>query len=146
MICNWFMLIIVPMMLRGDVIAETARRRPRSGHAHAVLRATASARSKYRSPALVIGRHRQLGLSVGLILGRNDGEFASAILDGRIPELVVLALLVELDAGADTDVVGNVGGRSEPSPIVEAGLDARIADERARMLGPVPAPRVPLPP
>jgi hypothetical protein len=30
MICNWFMHIIVPMILRGDVIAETARRRPRS--------------------------------------------------------------------------------------------------------------------
>jgi hypothetical protein len=27
MICNWFMLIIVPMILRGGVIAETARRR-----------------------------------------------------------------------------------------------------------------------
>jgi hypothetical protein len=68
-----------------------------------------SARCKYRSPALVIGRHWQLGLCVGLSLGRDDGEFASAILDGRIPELVVLTLLVELDAGADTDVVGNVG-------------------------------------
>jgi hypothetical protein len=41
--------------------------------------------------------------------GRNDRELAGAILDGRTLELVVLTLLVELDAGADTDVVGNVG-------------------------------------
>jgi hypothetical protein len=33
-----------------------------------------SARLKYRSPALVIGRHWQLGLCIGLSLGRNGCE------------------------------------------------------------------------
>jgi hypothetical protein len=35
-------------------------------------------------------------------------KFASAILDGPTLELVVLTLLVELDTGSHTDVVGNV--------------------------------------
>src|ERR1700686_2213387 len=62
-----------------------------------------------RSSALIIGRHRQLGLTLGLSLGRNEDEFTGAILDCSSPELVILTLRVELDARADTDVVGNIG-------------------------------------
>jgi hypothetical protein len=56
---------------------------PEPRHAHCgarfprfcLLRArNLSARLKYRSPALVIGRHWQLGLCIGLSLGRNGCE------------------------------------------------------------------------
>ena len=60
------------------------------------------------SPALFIGRHRQLWLCIGLSLRPNDSKLAGAILDGAILELVVLTFLVELDTGSHTDIVGNV--------------------------------------
>src|SRR5262249_25933159 len=67
------------------------------------------ARIKYHSPALVIRRHRQLRLCVGLSSRRNDREFASTILDGPIFELIILTFLVELDTGSHTYFVDNVG-------------------------------------
>ena len=102
---------------------------PEPRHAHCgarfprfcLLRArNLSARLKYRSPALVIARHWQLGLCIGLSLGRNGCEFASAILDGRILELVVLTLLVELDAVSCfcwSFLVGAVGIEPTTSPV-----------------------------
>src|SRR5687767_5275376 len=62
------------------------------------------------SAALVVGRQRPLQLSVGDGLRRHGDELAVAVLDRRVRQLVVLSLLVEADAWAGADIVGDVGG------------------------------------
>ena len=56
-----------------------------------------------------IRRHRPLRFGVGCRFRSQHNLFAAPVLGGAAPGLVVLALLVELDAGANTNVVGNVG-------------------------------------
>src|SRR5437773_12331555 len=67
------------------------------------------ARKRWLSTAPVVGRHRQFGLGVGCGFGGECDKFAASVLNRGVLELVVLALLVELDAGTDADVVGDVG-------------------------------------
>src|SRR5258707_15475853 len=65
---------------------------------------------KRPSAAPVVWLHRQFGLGVGRRFRRDGEKLAAAILNRGVLELVVLALVVELNAGADADIVGDVGG------------------------------------
>src|SRR5215813_14531402 len=62
------------------------------------------------SAAPVIRAHRQFGLGVRRGLWRDREELAAAVLNRGILELVVLTLVVELDAGTNAHIVGDVGG------------------------------------
>src|SRR5258707_11244226 len=83
-------------------------------------------RSASLSAAPVVWPHRQFGLGVGCRFRRDGEKLAAEVLNRGVLELVVLALLVELDAGADADIVGDVGGAD--------GVGERLRVGRARPL------------
>ena len=78
------------------------------------------------SAALVVWRHRPLDFGIGRDFRRHRDEFAAAILDRRVLQLVVLAFFVELNAGTGADVVGDVG--------LANGVGQRFGIGRARAL------------
>src|SRR5262249_8691949 len=78
------------------------------------------------SGAPVVRLHRQFGLGVGGPFRRDREKLAAAILNRGVLELVVLALVVELDAGADGDIGGDMGGGD--------GVGGRLRLGRARTL------------
>ena len=67
-------------------------------------------RARVGSRPILIRRQRPLRLRVGRILRRQSHDLAADILHGAVLHLVVLSLGVELDAGSDAGIVGDVGG------------------------------------
>src|ERR1700678_3413653 len=62
------------------------------------------------SPAALVRRQRPFRLAGRRLRRRQRHELAAAVLERGATHLVVLALLVERDAGTDADIVGDVRG------------------------------------
>src|ERR1039458_4191042 len=82
-------------------------------------------RTEHASGALVVGLQRPFRVAVGRFLRRDGNELAAAVLDAAALDLVVLALGVELDAGADADIVLDVG--------LADGVGERLRSEERRV-------------